>query len=82
VKREGFYQTFGVSDVAVCWGTVVPLLNHYSGKVCGGVEVQLHRFLISALDGGDGSTSLFQLYCPSESVWTLEFIEVRRHIIL
>jgi hypothetical protein len=68
--------------MAVCWGTVVPLLNHYSGKVCGGVEVQLHIFLISVLDGGDGSASLSLLYCPSESVWTLQFIGVRRHIKL
>lgn len=41
-------------------------------KMCGGMHVQLHRFLTSALDESEGVSG--QLYapatlCPEENLW-------------
>jgi hypothetical protein len=35
-------------------GKAVPVVKHHAMTIYGGMEAQLHAFLASGLDGGDG----------------------------
>jgi len=45
-----------------------PVLNYHAMKTNGGVEVYLHTFLTSTLDGGDWSASRLGRFYPRERV--------------
>jgi len=59
---------------------IICLIKHHTMKTCGGMEVQLHEFLTSALDGGDWSASPPGRFTPGrnkvpigwEAVWARE----------
>jgi len=43
---------------------ILDITNHHAMKTYGGVEVQLHAFVTSELDGGEWSASRFGRFTP------------------
>jgi hypothetical protein len=43
------------------------LIKHHNMKTCGGLELYIHTFLTSALDGGEGSALNLGRYTSEEN---------------
>jgi hypothetical protein len=62
-RKKGQMHPWGI------WDRIVPVLKikQHATKSYGGVEVQLHIFLILVLDGGEWSASHFGRFIPRKS---------------
>jgi len=66
-----FQSSFHVVNVKLC----LFLIKYSTTKTNGGMEVYLHAFLTSELDGCEWSASLTDLFPPRERVPTTHWIE-------
>jgi len=64
---------------------IICLIKHHAMNKCGGLEVYLHAFLSSALDGSEWPVSRPDLSTPEERAWmgpTAGLDPVEKRIIL
>jgi hypothetical protein len=64
-------ETWYALLISLIKGKVVPVLNlikHYAMKAYGGVDVQIHIFLTSALVGGEWSASRSGRFTPGKEL--------------
>jgi hypothetical protein len=66
LKGRNNLENPGVYDKSKTFKLSLCLIKHHAMKKYWGVEVQLHVFLISALDGGEWSASHHGRFTPGE----------------